>query len=235
MTKRDKSDMASHVDKAGRAYWDKVWDGRPVPDAYDPQDHRLNNHMFQRFHQFFCTAFDDDSASNDDTHGRALIEVGCGQSKWLPYFAKTFGFALAGLDYSEAGCRQATSVLEKAGIRGDIRQVDLFDPPSVFRDRFDIVFSFGLVEHFIPTTDVVRQLAVLARPGGQLVTVAPNMTRAVGWLQKLVDREVYDVHVPLDVKRLAEAHAECGLSVVRAEYLGIVNWSVVNFDGRSDR
>ncbi len=33
----------------------------------------------------------------------------------------------------------------------------------------------------------------------------------------------------------AEAHAECGLSVVRAEYLGAVNWGVINFDGRSDR
>ena len=43
MTKRARRDLSSHLDKAGHAYWDKVWVGRPVPDAY-----------------------------NDDTRGRAL-------------------------------------------------------------------------------------------------------------------------------------------------------------------
>src|SRR5687768_8887760 len=44
--------------------------------------------------------------------GSRLLEVGCGGSIWLPYFAREHGFEVTGLDYSEQGCAAAEHVLK---------------------------------------------------------------------------------------------------------------------------
>ena len=35
---------------------------------------------------------------------RTILEIGCGNSTWLPYLAKKTGAQVAGIDYSEEGC-----------------------------------------------------------------------------------------------------------------------------------
>jgi 2-polyprenyl-3-methyl-5-hydroxy-6-metoxy-1,4-benzoquinol methylase len=226
--------MTGLIDKAGREYWDEAWSGRDLPDPIDPLDRRIDNHVRRRLHRFMSPHL---AAAGSGAANRRpeLIEVGCAGSRWLPYFAKEFNFLVSGLDYSEVGCNQARAVLEKASVAGEIYHGDIFDPPSALLYRFDVVFSFGLVEHFSPTDRIVRQLAKLARVGGSVITIIPNMTHVVGWLQKLVDRNVYNVHVPLDERQLIDVHETCGLSVTDASYLGSVDWSVVNFSGHAGR
>ena len=77
-----------------------------------------------------------------------LLEVGCGNSIWLPYFAKQFGFLVSGLDYSEEGCRTSREMLAEAGVRGMIRCADVFARPDDMRNRYDVIVSVGVVEHF---------------------------------------------------------------------------------------
>ena len=38
---------------------------------------------------------------------RRMLEIGCGASAWLVYFAKEFGYRVEGIDYSELGCELA--------------------------------------------------------------------------------------------------------------------------------
>ena len=140
-----------------------------------------------------------------------------------------------GIDYSALGCEQARATLTKAGVPGKIHQVDLFEPPESLCKRFDVVFSFGVLEHFLPTERALAQLAKFARPGGRIVTIIPNMTHAIGWLQKIADSQTYDVHVPLDARDLERAHEACGLALLESSYIGTVNWSVVNFARLSGR
>ncbi|MFQ5757132.1 MAG: class I SAM-dependent methyltransferase [Acidiferrobacterales bacterium] len=223
--------MDDWKDRAGREYWERNWLGREAPAAIDPKDRTLDNYMWHRFGQFMHP-FLQRCQSNGEVE---LVEVGCGSSRWLPYFAKEYGFRVSGIDYSETGCSQARAALLKAQIIGEIYEADIFALPHSLQRRFSVVLSFGLVEHFAPTERIIDQLARLGRPGGQIITIIPNMTHIVGWLQKVVDRRVYEVHVPVDLAQLALAHETCGLRVDAACYIGTVNWSVINFSSRADK
>ena len=137
------------------------------------------------------------------TQRMRLLEVGCARSAWLPYFGREFGFELHGLDYSELGCRQERTILVKAGLEGEVTCADLFTPPPDLLGAFDVVVSFGVVEHFSDTLAATRALAALLRPDGLVVTVVPNMRGAIGRIEQLINRDVYDIHVPIGPARLA--------------------------------
>ena len=119
-------------------------------------------------------------------------------------------------------------MLADAGAEGTIVQGDIFDPPADMKDRFDVVYSGGLIEHFENTADAVSACAQFAKPGGLIITTIPNMTGAIGSLQKKLDRAVYDKHVALDAEQLREAHVKAGLSIVDSRYFLSANFGVLN-------
>lgn len=210
-------------DRAGRAFWDAAWAKAALPAPVDPTDPSLQNTVNRRFDAFFRETF-----SGVTTSEQALLEVGCGRSAWLPYFALRFGFSVAGLDYSPIGCRQAEQVLARAGVGGAVYCADLFDPPVELRDAFDVVVTFGVVEHFEDTRAAVRALGRFVRPGGLVITNVPNMVGAIGTLQRRLNRPVYDVHQPLDPEALRAAHLGAGLEVARCDYFLSTNFGVVS-------
>jgi SAM-dependent methyltransferase len=215
------------MDRAGKAYWDDVWQARTPPAAaVDPASRRLGNRFNQRLHAFFQHTF-----RTVPTQGRALLEIGCAQSAWLPYFARAFGFVVSGLDYSEIGCALERDVLRAAGVSGDIVCADFFEPPPALRSQFDVVCSFGVAEHFEDTAAALRAFAAYLRPGGLMITLIPNLTGLVGRLTKLFNRPVYDRHVPLTAADLGNAHVAANLSVLRCEYFLSVGFGVANLNG----
>jgi len=70
--------------------------------------------------------FIDDIIKSSDY--KTFIEIGCGSSGWLPYFAKKYGLLVSGLDYSEVGCRLAEENLKMQNIQyGEIICKDIFE------------------------------------------------------------------------------------------------------------
>jgi SAM-dependent methyltransferase len=61
-------------------------------------------------------------------------------------------------------------VLDAAGVPGEIVCADLFAPPPHLLAQFDVVVSFGVVEHFDDTAACVAACARLVKPGGLMVT-----------------------------------------------------------------
>jgi cyclopropane fatty-acyl-phospholipid synthase-like methyltransferase len=212
-------------DKAGRAYWSDVWEDSAIPLAIDPFDKGRSNYAIRRFHALFLRIF-----ANNETHEHRLLEIGCARSVWLPYFANQFGFKVTGLDYSEVGCMQAREILQREHVQGEIVQSDLFYPHDKLTGIFDVVTSFGVAEHFTDTGKCIAAFANYLKPGGRMITVIPNMTWLVGALQKLLDRSVYDVHVPLSASVLKRAHEQCGLQVQCCGYFLSTGFGVLNVD-----
>jgi cyclopropane fatty-acyl-phospholipid synthase-like methyltransferase len=212
--------------RASKQYWETLWREGELPRPIDPRDRSLKNHVGLKFDSLFRQVFAGEHLSG----ARSLIELGCARSAWLPYFSKELGFRVAGLDYSPAGCDQARAVLALQEVEGDITVADIFAAPPDLLNRFDCVVSFGVVEHFKATGECLRACAAFLKPGGTMVTVIPNMNGLVGWLQKWLGREVYDVHVPLDVNALGKAHEGTGLDVLRCEYFCFVNFGVLNLN-----
>jgi SAM-dependent methyltransferase len=215
-------------DKAGKEYWETSWRNFPLPRAVDYSKSGPRSYAHRRFHQYFKSVFGAFGGKPVK-----LLEIGCGRSVWLPYFARTFGFEVYGIDYSESGCEQSRQILARDGAAGTIVLGDFFCPPVDMIGAFDIVVSFGVVEHFTPTSSCIAACARFLKDGGLLITVIPNMSGLLGWIQKIINRPVYDIHVPLNRQMLHQAHACTGLRVLSCEYEMFTNFAVCNLNGIS--
>ncbi|MBG0776943.1 MAG: class I SAM-dependent methyltransferase [Desulfovibrionaceae bacterium] len=215
--------------KSETRYWDGLWSGGTLPPAVDPGDRSLDNHINLLLHEFVTAAL---RGHGPDSAGASLVEIGCAASTWLPYFARVHGMQVAGLDYSEPGCRSARAQLDRYGIEGEIHNVDLFDCPASLRERFDVAFSVGFVEHFEDPAVPLARIRDLLKPGGMALTVIPNLEGVNGWLTKTLNRPVYDLHVVIPPEALARHQEAAGLAVTQCGHLGGLNLCVVNFAGQ---
>jgi hypothetical protein len=212
-------------------YWDGVWADRAVPYPLDPNQKGLNGYVARSYHRYFEAVF----RSIGVKAGDMLCEAGGGGSIFLPYFRREFGLIAEGLDNSQEGCALSEAIARQCGIQTPVYCGDVFKPPENLLERYRVVVSFGLAEHFRPTATIISALMTLVQPSGYLITQVPNMHGAVGLLQRLVDPSVYSVHVPLSPSELAAAHRECDLRVLDARHLMTACFSVVNFSGRGSR
>jgi SAM-dependent methyltransferase len=177
-------------------------------------------------------------AAKTASRAGSLIEIGCGASAWLPFFAKEMGYRLAGIDYSPAGIHIVRKNLEVLGIDGHIVEGDLFNETLLPVGTFDVVYSSGFIEHFPQVNPVMRRFSNLLKPGGLMITIVPNLQGLPGFLQRRLDRAIYDQHVIMDAAGLERRHTDAGLTTVAGPvYLGgfdlwALNWGRV-LQGRS--
>ncbi|MDO8435043.1 MAG: class I SAM-dependent methyltransferase [Candidatus Binatus sp.] len=206
---------AASGDKAGEQYWNRVWQNTA------PSSGRLSNHVNRAICDYLRKR-----VFTQPTRGLRLLELGCANSSMLPLFAREFGFEVAGIDRSPTGCEQASEVLRDASIAGDIVCGDFFEPPDRLLGAYDVVWSFGVIEHFHDTAGVVSSFVRYLRPGGWLLTMVPNMAGSVGAVLALLNRPVYDIHVILDREAVLRAHQAAGLEVIDCEYFLSTNYGV---------
>jgi SAM-dependent methyltransferase len=140
------------------------------------------------------------------------------------------------LDYSDIGIRRLQNQLDARGLTAELVVGDLFEPTSLGRGRFDVVFSLGLVEHFRDGVAAVTALNQLLKPSGTLLTAIPNMVGLWGRIQKQLDRAVYDLHMLYAPKQLDELHRRADLEVVSsARFFGGFGPLVMNAPTLSKR
>jgi 2-polyprenyl-3-methyl-5-hydroxy-6-metoxy-1,4-benzoquinol methylase len=208
MTQRE----SEFLHKAEKAHWEHVWSESTLPAGADPAIGGIRNLFVRRMDELFRQIL------GGTAEGKTMLELGCGGSVWLPYFAKRFGLRVSGVDYSEKGCRLAEEILKKESVEGRIHRSDFFDPPDELLGRFDVVYSAGVAEHFDPTAPCLAAFARYLAPGGLMITVVPNMTGAVALLLRKFNRQLYDIHVPLSLEALRSAHETAGLRVEQCGY-----------------
>jgi 2-polyprenyl-3-methyl-5-hydroxy-6-metoxy-1,4-benzoquinol methylase len=210
-------------DRAGEEYWDAVWAAAAQTGRPSPATPGFRNHVDRAFAAMFRAILPGEDFE--------LLEVGCAHSQWLAYFAAVHGARVCGLDYSERGCEIERAILREAGVDGEVVHGDLFEPSAALTSRFDVVVSFGVVEHFDDTAGAIAALRQYVKPGGLVVTVVPNMIGAVGAIERCINRPVYDLHVGLAPQDLAAAHASAGMTVTGAGYFLSTNFGVLNTNG----
>lgn len=189
-------------------FWDEYWARCKLPSAVD------YSFSFDR-----CLA--EALASEVKYVQGSVLEIGCAPGKWLAFMRTEFGLEPNGIEYSEAGMRATIRNFELLGLEhGCIKAGDLF---QLNPDRqFDVVMSFGFIEHFTNVDEVIKLHMQWLRPGGMLILGVPNFRGVYYYLQKILDKGLLDKH-NLDImcleyfNRLAEQHE---LKPVSIRYLG---------------
>lgn len=96
-------------------------------------------------------------------------------------------------------------------------------PPSSLRAGcgYDVVCSFGVIEHFADWRTFLERQASLVAPGGRLVVTAPNFR---GWLQ-------HGLHRALDRENLERHCLEAMRPDAWAAHLAAQGWEVLEWGG----
>lgn len=199
-----------------RTYWDHSWRGASAGRRRVKRLRRLEALDWQ-FGRLLRRAVD--RAKQGERPARVL-EIGCANSIWLPFLAREARADVVGVDFSERGCDLARQNLAAEGYAGSIVCADFFEYRQRAPQLFDLVMSFGLVEHFEDVPSVLRSMRALLRPGGVLFASVPNLGGLYGRMQALIDADVLRQHLVLGALEL-EAHGrEAGLVDLETGYVG---------------
>jgi SAM-dependent methyltransferase len=100
-----------------------------------------------------------------------FIEFGSSPGNNLLYFANTFRYRVTGLDY--AGVKVTQDFLSKHDLSCTLIDEDMFEWKS--EDKYDVVFSTGVVEHFDPIDTVFDIHKNACKKGGYVVICIPHV------------------------------------------------------------
>ncbi|AMR30549.1 methyltransferase type 12 [Mucilaginibacter sp. PAMC 26640] len=157
-----------------------------------------------------------------ETKAQTAIELGGFPGYYAIYLKKYKGLTTTLLDYfihQELVNKLLTANELK---EGDIKiiEADLFK--FIPAEKYDMVLSFGLIEHFNDTKFIIGEHLKFLKPGGTLFITLPNFKSVNGWVQRNFDKENYDKHNinSMDLGLLKSSCEALGLKKVEAYYHG---------------
>jgi len=204
------------MDKAGKKYWNSVWSDRGLIQKIN-----TNYYTYQLLHQVFNKYLHKDST-------KTICEIGCAMSPYLLYFHDHFDFQINGFDYDCDALKKTEVIYKHMDYQCKLYCHNFFEEP---RKRYDILFSWGVFEHFENLEDSIAHTVKYLVKDGFIVTLIPNMNGIVGFLQKFFNKRVYDIHIPYTKNDLLKAHEEAGYRTLFCDYIGIYQAGVINING----
>jgi ArsR family transcriptional regulator len=100
---------------------------------------------------------------------RHVLDLGTGTGRMLQLLGPHAARAL-GLDANHAMLSVARANLERAGVRAELRQGDIYAPPFA-RGSFDLVVVHQVLHYLDDPARAVREAAQLVAPGGRVLVV----------------------------------------------------------------
>ncbi|MFC1756955.1 class I SAM-dependent methyltransferase [Patescibacteria group bacterium] len=150
----------------------------------------------------------------------SCFEAGCYPGKFLAVFGEK-GYELNGVDsFEDTGAM--LHWLKNQGYKiGTFYQSDF----SHFKisDIYDVVCSFGFIEHFSNWQEVVRKHIELTKRGGSIIIDVPNLKSPLyRFLYKIFEPQVLKNHVVLamDMKTICDTLEKDGCEIKSATYIG---------------
>jgi SAM-dependent methyltransferase len=153
--------------------------------------------------------------------GQTVAELGCGSSAFLPRMGEATGARVAGTDFSSEGLERTRGGLRQLGLDDSgLALAAIADYVPEHENEFDVVVSFGLVEHFADLYAIVADHFRCAKAGGIVCIAAPNLSRVnLAWV-KATAPSLLDWHRPIDAAEVAHVVGSCGGTDLKIEYRG---------------
>ena len=146
--------MSPVTNLTGEEYWEKIH-GKP--------DYKIaaKNHPVRRWFEQFIAPRE-----------QSCLEIGCFPGQFLACFGE-LGYQLNGIDWVAEVNTSLPAWLKKQGYKtGDFFKADFLN--FSMGKTFDVVSSFGFIEHFINWEEVFKRQLDLVSPKGFLLMSTPN-------------------------------------------------------------
>ncbi len=113
--------------------------------------------------------------------GKDVLEIGVGMGADHLEWARAFPRSLAGIDLTERAIDFTTHRLNIYGFSSDLRVADAEHLPFA-GDAFDIVYSYGVLHVSPDTTQAVREVFRVLKPGGVAKVLIYHTWSIVGYM-----------------------------------------------------
>jgi SAM-dependent methyltransferase len=150
----------------------------------------------------------------------SVIELGGFPGNYSVLFKKYFNLDVTLIDQF-IDEEIITNLLIKNGLKkGDVHIVEgdifCYEPEN----KYDMVCSVGLVEHFMDTENIISHHVKLLKPGGTLLIAIPNFRGLNGLIQRIFDRENLRKHNlnSMKLKVLINAAKKNELKDIKVKY-----------------
>jgi 2-polyprenyl-3-methyl-5-hydroxy-6-metoxy-1,4-benzoquinol methylase len=205
--KEEGNDILSTVD-----YWNLVLKDAKLPRVNHPKQYYITMNFIDEVLKL--------------ERKKTFMEIGAGSSGWLPYFAQKYGYRVSGLDYSEVGCKLARQNLTMLHIDHDeVLCQDLFDWHS--DKKYDIIFSYGVIEHFENPQKVIRIFKEHLNTDGIIITLIPNLRGLMGTWSRCFVPDIYKIHKVISKEELIQFHLSNGFKDLKSDYAGTFSFTVI--------
>ena len=147
------------------------------------------------------------------TNSASFLEVGAYPGKYLWYFHKYFGYEPWGVEYVETCAQQAKDMLESENISAHMIVDDIFNliaENHIESGGWDLVASFGFVEHFDEPEVAISKHLEVTLPGGLIVITVPNHAGWNGNILHFVDKENWKMHNCMSLDDMVAAFQKAG-------------------------
>lgn len=151
-----------------------------------------------------------------------LLEIGGFPGKFVAYFNKKLNCNVTILD-SYIDPSKIRKVEDINGVeQNSIKYIKADFLTTSLNEEYDIVCSFGFLEHFINTKDIIERHLKCLKKGGTLFITIPNFKSINGLVQRIFHKENYIRHniKCMDIHLLVEIMKEFHMEKFIVEYYG---------------
>lgn len=207
-------------------FWENFWENVELPEYLNPdlKNDRVISEVIKRY------------VPSVDGDGTAL-EVGCAPGKWLAFFNKELGYSIRGFDYVQSAVETTRTNLTLLGIPEDQFEISVEDFNMLSKkEKYDVVCSFGFIEHFDDTERVFDGHLELVKQDGFLIIGLPSLNGINKWVHRLCDRDCAESRKLIPKHHLESMNlglyqrlaVERGVEVVFIGYIGGFEPSMFN-------
>jgi len=141
---------------------------------------------------------------------KRVLEVGCSNGRWLRWFRRQYGCEVHGVDLDKVGFSTGDTGFVLA---------DGFNLPYE-NGVFDLVFSFGLVEHFKPKDrfSLLGEQVRTLRKKGYLICEVPKVYRNLEPFRARVLKQ--QGHYAVNMQEMVAAFKSLGVNVSACKSIG---------------
>ncbi len=196
----------------GKEYWDSRWGRVKLPvEVQEENAQRVIKEILDKIRNVL-----------PKQKNISLLEIGGAPGPWLAYFRKKYQYNVAAIDFSDIGCEKIRENFVLLDLPVNIYNKNLLTDNLSDLPRFDIVCSFGFIEHFIDLNVVIQKHVELLKDNGLLLLGVPNFSGISHWVLKKTSPGIFSTHniQAMDIDNWRIIEENYGLKPLFKGYIG---------------